>query len=885
MVVALSSVAVAVGETPSLASTAALGASNSARLTLGSKGTARSELLHAAGTGSAEPQRTDHVHTHRRAESSSLIVKVLELPKGQPGSVSVSGPKGFHRRISRSTKFSPVIPGTYSVAVSRVKLAKATYYPEVQLCNPLRAKLCPALAKHRIRVARGKVETVFVAYNDVIPDTTIVLNQRDLGSVLRSKSTMSGSTIEIAGATGQAIAVGDVLASVPTKAFPYGLLRKVTSATRTAESTILKTKPATLYEALTRGSVDLEKADPPARVVEGSLAPRKGLALSPQDTNYSFDLGDTPFSCEGSSGVSASASANVSPPVVTFAASWGLGGPSVSLTAELSASTQVTVDASQGLDCSASFPVPAAPDDPGYSLDPLIFYIGIVPVVIVPEFTGEVSVSGSIQGDVTASAGASIDVTVGASYQNGTITPIEQITHSFTYNAPTLATSGGLTAEFGPKVYLDLYGNRALACLAGNCGDGVAPYVELLGGADLTAQLLPPIDPWWQLDGVLDLGIGLQIPEFDLDLSQDFRLVDDPLAAAPGRPTNVAATPEDGSAVVSWQPPPSETCAYQTIFGNGSSPCGVPTSGFTVLLNNSPVATTNGATSVTLTGLTNGNVYQVEVRSNSVLGPGGTSSPVSVTPGSPSAAPTVTNVSPNSGPTAGSTSVTITGTNFSTGSGTSFDFGSDNPAMGVNCSSSTTCTATTPAQSTGTVDVIAVVDGDSSSANPPGDQFTYGLGPLPIPPPVTSVSECPGSASGAGTITLTSGTGSFSSVGATNKTITVSPGTTLSGDLSYTTSNIGSTDDVAPLIWTPTWGDNSTDYTTVSSWIGIGTSNFTTPISITIPSSPGTYYLIFAFALEIGADHVASATNWATGEDIWDKAMSHLTNRVGERMM
>ena len=40
-------------------------------------------------------------------------------------------------------------------------------------------------------------------------------------------------------------------------------------------------------------------------------------------------------------------------------------------------------------------------------------------------------------------------------------------------------------------------------------------------------------------------------------------------------------------------------------------------------------------------------------------------------------------------------------------------------------------------------------------------------------------------------------------------------------------------------------------------------------VDLTIPTRPGTYYVTFAFALEVGGDHVASGTNWATGENLW----------------
>jgi Divergent InlB B-repeat domain/IPT/TIG domain len=88
-------------------------------------------------------------------------------------------------------------------------------------------------------------------------------------------------------------------------------------------------------------------------------------------------------------------------------------------------------------------------------------------------------------------------------------------------------------------------------------------------------------------------------------------------------------------------------------------------------------------------------------------------------------APTVTGVSPDTGSASGGNSVTITGTGFSTASGsTAFYFGSGNAATNVDCSSTTTCTATTPAGS-GLVDVFGSVGGLISGLDRPGDEYTY----------------------------------------------------------------------------------------------------------------------------------------------------------------
>ena len=103
--------------------------------------------------------------------------------------------------------------------------------------------------------------------------------------------------------------------------------------------------------------------------------------------------------------------------------------------------------------------------------------------------------------------------------------------------------------------------------------------------------------------------------------------------------------------------------------------------------------------------------------------------------------PTVASVQPSQGPLAGGTPVIISGTGFSTvPGGTTFDFGPDNPATDVSCSTTTACTAISPpGTATGTVDVLASVGGFVSRASVGEDNFFY----EPPPPSIVSFSASP----------------------------------------------------------------------------------------------------------------------------------------------
>jgi hypothetical protein len=159
----------------------------------------------------------------------------------------------------------------------------------------------------------------------------------------------------------------------------------------------------------------------------------------------------------------------------------------------------------------------------------------------------------------------------------------------------------------------------------------------------------------------------------------------------------------------------------------------------------------------------------------------------------PTAIPTLTGLDVTSGPAAGGTSVTLTGTNFSTAAGTDVvDFGAL-PATDVTCSTTTNCSATSPAGSQTVNVTLTTAAGTSSVAN--ADQFTYAAAtsgssggsspttgitpPTRNSPAIGSISPTSGPPAG-GTVVTISGINLFTTTGAT----TVSFGSAAGSDVS-----------------------------------------------------------------------------------------------------
>lgn len=166
------------------------------------------------------------------------------------------------------------------------------------------------------------------------------------------------------------------------------------------------------------------------------------------------------------------------------------------------------------------------------------------------------------------------------------------------------------------------------------------------------------------------------------------------------------------------------------------------------------------------------------------------------------APPTVTVLSPTAGPTAGGTSVTITGTSFTSVTGASgVKFGATN-ASSYTVNSDTQITAVSPA-GTGTVDVT-VTQLAGTSATTAADQYTF-----TPPPTVTAVSPTSGPTSG-GTSVIITGTNltgatsvTFGGVPATGVTVNSATQITAtapagSGTVNVRVTTVGGTSAVAP---------------------------------------------------------------------------------------
>jgi len=124
---------------------------------------------------------------------------------------------------------------------------------------------------------------------------------------------------------------------------------------------------------------------------------------------------------------------------------------------------------------------------------------------------------------------------------------------------------------------------------------------------------------------------------------------------------------------------------------------------------------------------------------------------------------------------------------------------------------------------------------------------------------------------GSGEIALVSGELAGQQIGPDSWEIRVAPGETIAGTIRTETDNFMGSGAVAPYGYTWTWGERTSAFEQIDSWISTGTSQHTTTISVSAPSQPGTYYILFGFGGEFNLSQVFSCDNWnAPGDVVWN---------------
>ncbi len=292
--------------------------------------------------------------------------------------------------------------------------------------------------------------------------------------------------------------VNVILVSPPCTEAPNGFLRRITGMKKTFRGTEVSTTDASLDEVFEQGDIVGEEQDLETTKIISSQAMMDGVtfvsdAKDPTRFSYNVNLSLSRF------GVTL----NLNGPI-TFSQSFGFNARIRWFQVSKINFTSHTV---QGVDLDATLSPTALNTSVGWDttlyrhqMSPYTFWIGPVPIVIVPVISvdlyvtagGEVYIGANLTQSQTIDAGIHYNKSSSPKWSTSSDRQVQHPTFT-----PLLSGSGELEVGAGPKLSCLLYGL-------------VGPYVGAFGY--LNMEVAPLEVPWWTLSlgGKISLGIDLK---------------------------------------------------------------------------------------------------------------------------------------------------------------------------------------------------------------------------------------------------------------------------------------------------------------------------------------------------------------------------------------
>jgi hypothetical protein len=411
--------------------------------------------------------------------------------------------------------------------------------------------------------------------NAVVPATTVVLGETTLDCL--SWASEDFSTLSFENVTRQlsSLSVGDVIASGVSEATPYGLLRKVVNVVSHGNQMTVETAAATLEDAIedcnvggtwsllpdgsavplgimTSGACQNCTLSSDTNIQLDSVGGTKSMASTESCTGWYIDIDNVVlFDADGDLSTkddqivaSGSLCADIHLDFGLTIEDWAVEEAHFSVTttetAQLEVGLKVTIaEFHEKIELCRQY------------LNPIVLWVGWVPVVITPLLTFNVGVDAEVSAGITASITEIADVTAGVAYDAGTWSPVTDLSTSFDWEPPTLTAGCEVKGYVGPQLSLLLYGS-------------VGPYGEIRGYLELDADLFKT--PWWELYGGLEADVGFRVEvlghdivDYEVPMTIGYRVL---LAQAESPPPNPVVT----------FPDPNLEAAIREAIGKPSGP-------------------------------------------------------------------------------------------------------------------------------------------------------------------------------------------------------------------------------------------------------------------------------------------------------------------------
>jgi hypothetical protein len=308
------------------------------------------------------------------------------------------------------------------------------------------------------------------------------------------------------------LTAGEYLAARPGPGAPAGFLLKVRGARLSGGQTVVDVQPASLYEVVPTGQIDVELGDLGAATPRNADARRISRALARGAESTSVPLSEL-VSCSGSANLRLNGSINLSlSPHLEIDWKTVLGIPTgieharAGMQASLSASAMAAVSAAG--ECQIE---PKTLLEPSWTV---IVTVGPVPVPITVSVPITLSAGASAQASAAVTASASLSGELGVEYEHGDASVVKEFTPEGGVDAPSEAKASaevklgaGLSIEAGWKVPVlgELAVGASLDAASGlrlTWDAGRVPEAELCVPLSVTASIT------FEIPGADDLEAG-----------------------------------------------------------------------------------------------------------------------------------------------------------------------------------------------------------------------------------------------------------------------------------------------------------------------------------------------------------------------------------------
>lgn len=398
----------------------------------------------------------------------------------------------------------------------------------------------------------------------IIPSTTKVMDPASLSTL---ESVDEKGTLYFSQATPalEALKPGDVLVSDASSAAPFGLLKKVIAVRAEGERIIVETTDALITEAVHQGSGSVSKELKPEDIrstqifqegvtFEGfdassqiparshglmSIAP--SALLRPAGLTYRFN---TDLGTGGQVQVTGTATIN---PIMDFGLNISCDETFLGVCKEipdLNVLAKVGVQENANLVVKGKSSYTFNEDYPiaRHEFSPITFFLGPVPVVLVPVLKIYLKGDGSLTAKFDYIVDQDLTLAAGFKYNsdNG-FEDLSEYKSGFKQTGPTFSGALDVRAMVGVQFEIMLYG-------------AIGPYGSLEGGAHLQASLdgLPSAkNLLWNADGCLWLNVGIDsVKAIDLHYKKELWNACVSFGNGENHPPSVSITsPTDGSAL------------------------------------------------------------------------------------------------------------------------------------------------------------------------------------------------------------------------------------------------------------------------------------------------------------------------------------------------